>query len=591
MTSHEGTSASKPPLFDGTIFFFWKIRMRTYLMALGVDVWDVVETGYTNPVVLASKDDKLEFSFNAKGMNAILNGLAEVEFVKVMHLETAKAMWDKLISNYEGNEKVKDDKLQTYRLKFEQLKMNEDEIVSKYFLRVEELVNAMKGLGEKFDDSLLVHKILRSLPDKFNPKVSAIEELNDLKTLSIDQLLGTLTTYEMRISKDKSITREASFKVDKNIDLKLDDIEAKFVRRLKTGSGKYQGKFPFKFFNCGKIGHFASKFPHHKKDQNSDDEKKYQFKKYSKKKSLVANNDNSSEDTNNDSSCEDKVNDFMLMDKEDYDNKSTSSDDNDEEDVVDIEGELIIALEEIDRLRIKNRKQKQLLTQFEKDSKKPDEDFALLKVELEEAKKIEDILKQQLSEKKVMCEALEEEIVKTRKEMEKFKGLYHQNLPSIKASEGLTSILNQQRNSKLKAGLGYEEGSSSDHPSNTESIKFVKSSNIDNSHSAETKKENQPPRRNERKNTRTEFVDQKDYRHERNRPPQRRHIFSRYKDFFYGYFFFCSNFGHKAINCSLRFRYEQSRYSMNNYLPQQRLRHTKNKQSQTINHVMTGRRT
>ena len=67
-------------------------------------------------------------------------------------------------------------------------------------------------------------------------------------------------------------------------------------------------------------------------------------------------------------------------------------------------------------------------------------------------------------EKKASCEALEEEIVKTRNEMEKFNGLYHQNLPSIKASEGLTSILNQQRNSKLKDGLGYEEGSSSDHP-------------------------------------------------------------------------------------------------------------------------------
>ena len=60
--------------------------------------------------------------------------------------------------------------------------------------------------------TLLVQKILRSLPDKFNPKVSAIEELNDLKTLSIDQLLGTLTTYEMRIKKDKSITTEASLK-------------------------------------------------------------------------------------------------------------------------------------------------------------------------------------------------------------------------------------------------------------------------------------------------------------------------------------------------------------------------------------------
>ena len=86
--------------------------------------------------MLASKDDKLEFRFNAKGMNVILNGLTEVYFVKVMHLETAKAMWDKLINSYEGNEKVKDAKLQTYRLKFEQLKMNEDETISKYFLRV-----------------------------------------------------------------------------------------------------------------------------------------------------------------------------------------------------------------------------------------------------------------------------------------------------------------------------------------------------------------------------------------------------------------------------------------------------------------------
>jgi hypothetical protein len=129
------------------------------------------------------------------------------------------------------------------------------------------------------------------------------------------------------------------------------------------------------------------------------------------------------------------------------------------------------------------------------------------------------------------------------------------------------------------------------HPSNTESINFFKPSTIDNSHSAETKKENQPPRRNERKSPRTDFVDQKDYWYDRSRPLQRRQIFSRYKDFFYDYCFLCSNFGHKAMNCSLRFRYEQSRYSMNNYLPQQRLRQPSNKQSHIRNHLMTGRRT
>jgi hypothetical protein len=125
-----------------------------------------------------------------------------------------------------------------------------------------------------------------------------------------------------------------------------------------------------------------------KKDQNFDDETKYKFKKYSKKKSLCANNNNSSEDIDSDSSCKNKVNDFMLMAMEDLYDEHSGGEMDDEEDVVDIEGELISALEEINKLRCKKRKQKHMLMQFKMNGKKPDEDFALLKVELEEAKKI-----------------------------------------------------------------------------------------------------------------------------------------------------------------------------------------------------------
>jgi hypothetical protein len=212
--------------------------MRTHLMSLGADVWDVIEMRYVKPVVLASKDDKPEFRFNAKEMNAILSILVEADFFKVMHFDLATVMWDKLISRYEGNEKVKDAKLQTHRLKFEQLKMDEDKTISKYFLCIKELVNTMKGLGEMIVESFLVQKILRSLPGIFNSKVSAIEEIDDLKMLTLDQLLGTLTSYEMRITKGKSTTREASFKVHKNTDSDINEIEENFVRRLKKGLGK-----------------------------------------------------------------------------------------------------------------------------------------------------------------------------------------------------------------------------------------------------------------------------------------------------------------------------------------------------------------
>jgi hypothetical protein len=197
----------------------------------------------------------------------------------------------------------------------------------------------------------------------------------------------------MRIIKDKPTSREASFKADKNEDFEPDEIEEKFVKRLKKGSGKYKGKLPFKFFNCGKIGHFSNKCPHKKHDQNYEGEEKYKSKRFDKKKSLCVNNDDSSEDTDSDSSYEDKVNDFILMSKENYDNKSIGGDENDEEVVVDMEGELISALEEIDRLTIKNRKKRQFLIQLEKESQEPGEYLVLLKVELEEAKKIKEILK------------------------------------------------------------------------------------------------------------------------------------------------------------------------------------------------------
>ena len=46
-------------------------------------------------------------------MNAILSGLAKIVFVKVMHCETVKEIWDKLNNIYEGDDKVKGAKLQT----------------------------------------------------------------------------------------------------------------------------------------------------------------------------------------------------------------------------------------------------------------------------------------------------------------------------------------------------------------------------------------------------------------------------------------------------------------------------------------------
>ena len=50
------------------------------------------------------------------------------------------------------------------------------------------MVNTMRGLGEVIEESKVVEKVLRSLPTRFDSKVSAIEEIKDLDTLNTDAL-------------------------------------------------------------------------------------------------------------------------------------------------------------------------------------------------------------------------------------------------------------------------------------------------------------------------------------------------------------------------------------------------------------------
>ena len=130
-----------------------------------------------------------------------MNGLSDTVFTKVAHCKFAKEIWDKLRNIYEGDSKVKTTKLQTYRGQFEQLKMKEDEDITAYFLWVDEKVNAIIGLGEEIEESVIVQKVLRSLPMRFNPKISTLEERLDLNSIRMDKLHGIFTTYEMRTDK------------------------------------------------------------------------------------------------------------------------------------------------------------------------------------------------------------------------------------------------------------------------------------------------------------------------------------------------------------------------------------------------------
>ena len=119
------------------------------------------------------------------------------EFHKISHITVPKEAWEILETTYEGTKKVKDTKLKILTTRFEELKMSEDESFDFFYSKLNKVVVSKFNLGEKTEDSKIVRKILRSLPESFHAKVIVIEESKDLDDIKVQELIGSLQTYEL----------------------------------------------------------------------------------------------------------------------------------------------------------------------------------------------------------------------------------------------------------------------------------------------------------------------------------------------------------------------------------------------------------
>ena len=108
--------------------------------------------------------------------------------------------------------------------------------------------------------------------------------------MTVDELHGIFTAYEMRTEQDGPSKKEATFKsseepkkskaLSKNQSENLDDDEALFIKKLERGTGKFKGKLPLKCFNYGRIGHFSQMCPYPKQEDSDDDEEPCCHKNY-----------------------------------------------------------------------------------------------------------------------------------------------------------------------------------------------------------------------------------------------------------------------------------------------------------------------
>ncbi|KAH9762999.1 hypothetical protein KPL70_001024 [Citrus sinensis] len=228
------------------------IRMIIYLQALDYEIWEIVNDGPFMPLTKNEVGEDIpkpsrewnEFEKrkafpNSKAMNALFCALDKKEFHRVSSYESANEIWHKLEVVYEGTNQVKESKIR-----------------------------------KTFSNSEKVKKIIRSLPKEWRQKMTAIEEAKDLNVLPIDDLIGSLISYE------KDLIQKILQKNNEQ-------------RKFRGYKNKKEKNEPITCYECKKLGHIRPECPLLNK---------------LKKKAMVATWDDSDEETRDDDEQQEMTN-------------------------------------------------------------------------------------------------------------------------------------------------------------------------------------------------------------------------------------------------------------------------------------------
>ena len=79
--------------------------------------------------------------------------------------------------------------------------MEEDDSFDEFYAKLKDIVNLAFNLKETIPKPNILRKVLRSLPERFHTKITAIEESKDIDKIPLTELVGNLQTYELGLSR------------------------------------------------------------------------------------------------------------------------------------------------------------------------------------------------------------------------------------------------------------------------------------------------------------------------------------------------------------------------------------------------------
>ncbi|KAM1746060.1 hypothetical protein ACFX11_012725 [Malus domestica] len=219
-----GSAEVRTPIFSGENYEFWRIKMVTIFKSYGL--WNLVEKGIPVPdskkkkaktdehtEVDADDDEKMAeiFMKDAKALGIIQSAVSDQIFPRIANADSAKMAWDLLYGEYHGGDQVRSVKLQNLRREFEYTRMRDDESLTGYLTRLNDLINQMKTFGETMSNERLVQKVLISLTKIYDPICLVIENTKCLESVELQEVLAILKSQEQRFDLHSSDATERAF--------------------------------------------------------------------------------------------------------------------------------------------------------------------------------------------------------------------------------------------------------------------------------------------------------------------------------------------------------------------------------------------
>ena len=173
---------------------------------------------------------------------------------------------------------ISQSKIQSLRREFENLAMKKDEKVSDISSCFTKIISELRDLGERLEEKEAVAKLLRSMPVKYDSLTFSLEQLGNMRSLSVDEVIRSLRVHEQRLqerysSEEEQVLLAQAFNQSKKSDRGSSSRgrgrgssrgrgRVSGCRRFSKNDKDKEERKPFdkskiKSYNCQKMIHFA----------------------------------------------------------------------------------------------------------------------------------------------------------------------------------------------------------------------------------------------------------------------------------------------------------------------------------------------